>query len=383
MVEVKQSRVKSIGIYHPYFLGGGAETVALWILEALKEQYDITLFTYADLDWENLNLMYGTSLNKDSVKVRSLFPCWGLKPCNFFISNFKQFRQLAIHQTLAFMKKYSQDYDLVFSTYNGADLAKSGMQYIHWIKVLEGDNRPDDYFNKISNFSLDNLKSNYTLVNSQLVADAVKQAYGIGSRLVYPPVVIQSFDIPWESRENAFVCSGRLVQAKQPHRVIKVLKAVREQGLEVKLYITGGGGGTYEKKYRRFLNKMVAENSDWVKVMENLPYENYCKLLYSCKYGIHFKQEPFGISVAEMVKAGMITFSRSQGGQVEIIGSHHQDLLFSNDGEAIEKIVGVLKDQERQKYLLHSLERQKYLFSTEKFMKEIQTVLEEYFGERA
>ncbi|MBR8831147.1 MAG: hypothetical protein N5P05_003855 [Chroococcopsis gigantea SAG 12.99] len=379
MVEAKKSPLKSIGIYHPYFLGGGAETVALWILEALKDQYDITLFTSSDLNWEKLNLMYGTSLDKDAIKVRSLFPGIFLKPANFLLANLKQFKQFATHQTLAELKKYNQDYDLVFSTYNGADLGKPGIQYIHWIQVIEGSKPDKNYYNRLSNFSLDNLKKNHSLANSRVVADCVKQTYGINSSVIYPPVVIQSFEIPWLSKENAFVCSGRLVEAKQPHRVIKILKAVRERGADVKLYITGGGGGSYQNKYKRFLDKIVAENSDWVKVLENLPYTDYCQLLYRCKYGIHFKQEPFGISVAEMVKAGMIVLGRAQGGQVEIIGAHNQELLFNNDVEAIEKIVRVLSDETKQQQLLQSLETQKHLFSTQKFIREIQEVVAEYF----
>ena len=36
---------KTIGVYMPYFMGGGAEAVALWILEALKEKYDKDIAT--------------------------------------------------------------------------------------------------------------------------------------------------------------------------------------------------------------------------------------------------------------------------------------------------------------------------------------------------
>ena len=41
-----------IAVYYPAFLGGGAETVALWMLEALKEKYELTLFTVSDVDFE-------------------------------------------------------------------------------------------------------------------------------------------------------------------------------------------------------------------------------------------------------------------------------------------------------------------------------------------
>ncbi|MFM6494965.1 MAG: glycosyltransferase family 1 protein, partial [Microcystis panniformis] len=58
---------KTIGVYMPYFMGGGAESVALWILEALKEKYDLTLFTFYYPDWEKLNKLYETSLTPKEV----------------------------------------------------------------------------------------------------------------------------------------------------------------------------------------------------------------------------------------------------------------------------------------------------------------------------
>lgn len=37
---------KRLAIYYPCFMGGGAEAVGLWILEALKNDYDLTLYTF-------------------------------------------------------------------------------------------------------------------------------------------------------------------------------------------------------------------------------------------------------------------------------------------------------------------------------------------------
>ena len=123
----------------------------------------------------------------------------------------------------------------------------------------------------------------------------------------------------------------------------------------------------------------MAENSDWITLHENRPYQEYATLLSKCKYGIHYKKEPFGISIAEMVKAGAIPFVRSKGGQVEIVGAHNQELLFDSEDEAVEKIIATLKDAERQNQLIASLEEQKYLFSTEKFISDIQGIVDTYF----
>jgi len=373
---MQASEKKKIAVYYPAFLGGGAETVALWILEALKEKYDLTLFTISNVDFERLNSMYGTHLSHQSIIVKPLLP----KPLALFsnssISNSSHLRMILFHFLMRYMKAHQEEYDLTMSAYNAADLGQKGIHYVHWIKVLEGQ----PFYEWISDFSKERMKSNVLVTNSQVVAGYVKQEYGCDSVVVYPPVVLDTQEISWEQKDNAFICSGRLTEAKQPHKVIQILERVRNQGFDIKLHITGGGGGAYAWKYHRFVKKMVAERSSWVTLYENLKYADYVKILAKCKYGIHFKEEPFGISIAEMVKAGAISFVRSKGGQVEIVGRQNEALFFNNEKEAVEKIVAVLSSSETQKKLIEVLQEQKNLFSTERFMREMLNVVDNYFA---
>lgn len=379
MANHQENQLKKIAIFYPCFMGGGAEAVALWMLEALQNKYNLTLFTFSGLDFNKLNLMYNTHISKKNVKVIATVPKIYNLLTNFLVSNNADFRQIVFHSLLGKIKKNKDDYDLVISAYNGADLGKAGMQYVHWVKVIEGGKTAKKYYH-LSNFSLENLQTNITLANSKLVARVIKKTYHLEAKVIYPPVIIKVSENPWQEKENAFICSGRLVSAKEPHKAISILKAVRAKGYNLKLYLTGGGGGVNEWRYKRFLEKLIQENSDWVILCENLPYNQYMKILENCKYGIHLKQEPFGISVAEMVKAGAIPFVRNEGGQIEIVGEENQDLLFANETEAIEKIIQMLADSHKQEKTIKSLNKQKQLFSTEKFMQEIVTVVADYFG---
>ncbi|AFY34107.1 glycosyltransferase [Calothrix sp. PCC 7507] len=367
--------MKKIAVFHPYFLGGGAETVALWILQALQDQYEITLFTIGKIDFESLNLMYGTSLSNQSVKVINLVPDFFSHISYFLIANNKEMRMLFLHLLMRFFKKNSHNYDLVLSAYNAMDLGKIGIQYIHMTKVLEGTS----FYRKISTFSEEQIPKNISIANSYHIANRAKEIYGVDAKVVFPPVVMNIQNIPWSEKENAFICSGRIVKAKEPHRVIKILKLVREQGFDVKLHITGGGGGVYGWQYNNLIKKLVEENSSWITLHKGLPYEEYTQLLAKCKYGIHYKKEPFGISIAEMVKAGAIPFVRSQGGQVEIVGQHNDELFFNNEQEAVDKIINVLSNPLKQNQLVASLTTQINLFSTHKFMSEISEVVSSYF----
>ena len=367
---------KKIAIYYPYFAGGGAEAVGLWMLEALKDDYDLTLFTFSEPDFQKLNSLYETQLSRDLIKVNFIVPRGFSHLADFWRSNNDEFRKIVLHSILAKMRFNKDDYDLLMSGYNAVDLGKKGIQYIHWVKVVEGRKK---FYNKIFNFSEQQLKENISVVNSYQVAQIVKETYGIDSRVIYPPVMLKDCTLSRDKKEHAFVCSGRLVKAKQPHQVIEILHKVRQQGFDVKLYLTGGAGGVYESEYRQFLQKMIDANSEWVKLYENLSYEDYTAILYKCRYGIHYKIEPFGISVAEMIKAGLIPFVRSRGGQVEIVKQENSDLFFDNHNEAVEKIIQVLSNPKKQESLLISLQAQKKLFSTEIFSQGIKETVTQYF----
>lgn len=362
-------------MYYPCFMGGGAEAVALWMIEALKEKYSVTLFTVTEVDFDKLNGMYGTHLSNEQVEVKALSPAIFTSLCHFLTANNADFRMFFMHLLLRFFKSATQNFDLVMSAYNAVDLGQKGLQYIHWINVVEGK----AIHRKISNFSQTQLQENLSVSNSYFVADRVRKVYGIESSVIYPPVVMESQDISWEDKEDAFICSGRLVEVKQPHKVIQILSAVRRQGFDIKLYMTGGGGGTSGIKYRNMVMKMAEENASWVTVYENLEYKDYVDVVHRCRYGIHYKREPFGISIAEMVKAGAIPFVRSQGGHVEVVGQNNNELFFDSDEEAVSKIVSVLRHPEKQDKLRHALSEQKELFSTHRFMTEVDKAVNNYF----
>ncbi len=367
--------MKKIAIFYPYFMGGGAEAVGLWIIQALKDKYALTLFTLGEIKLEKLNAMYGTTISNEDIEILTILPKFFDILCYFMMSRNNNFQMLFFHTLIRIFKQNSHEYDLVMSAYNAMDMGQKGIQYIHWIKVLEG--KP--FHRKISAFSQEQLMENISVANSYCVADYVNKHYGINANVVYPPVVIDTPDIAWSDKEYAFICSGRIVEPKQPHKVIKILKQVRERGFDIKLHITGGGGGIYEWKYNNLVKKMVRENSSWITLHKNLPYQAYVKILANCKYGIHYKKEPFGISIAEMVKAGAIPFVRYEGGQVEIVGQNNEELFFNTEAEAVEKIIAVLSSSAKQTQVIASLNNQRNLFSTQRFMSEIDDLVTSYF----
>lgn len=88
---------------------------------------------------------------------------------------------------------------------------------------------------------------------------------------------------------------------------------------------------------------------------------------------------PFGIAVAEMVKAGCIVWVPKGGGQVEII--NHSRLIYENTQQAAEKIIHVLINDSLQQELRRHLQRQSGKFSIERFVSEVRIVVSEFLRE--
>jgi glycosyltransferase involved in cell wall biosynthesis len=124
--------------------------------------------------------------------------------------------------------------------------------------------------------------------------------------------------------------------------------------------------------------RVVRENSPWVLLHENLSREELIDLISSHRYGIHANiEEHFGIAVGEMIKAGCIVFVHNSGGQVEIVGRDER-LIYGTEEEAIEKIVRVMGDPDEQMSLIDYLKSRKEIFSTEKFMRDIQGIVRQF-----
>ncbi|MGD1932051.1 MAG: glycosyltransferase family 4 protein [Leptolyngbyaceae cyanobacterium] len=374
---------KKIAVWQPFFLGGGAEAVALWILEALKDNYEVTLHTIYPVDFSWLNKMYGTSLSETSIKVHAELPRKLARSLDFLMSNNEILRMALVYLTIKNLKNTSRKYDVLFSAFNAVDMGQQGVQYLHWTHVVESPYEKAKFWQKVLmdwvQLSPERIRQNVSVSNSKYTSEAVSKKYGIQSKIVFPPVVAEMKSLPWEQKEDLFICSGRLVFAKQPHRVINILKSVREKGFNVKLHITGAGGGG-ERKYQKKIYSLAEKNSEWIYIHENLPYCDYLDLVSRCRYGLHYKPEPFGISIAEMVKSGVIPFVRKRGGQIEIVGEENGELLFDDHEEAVDKIVNVLSNPALQQKISKSLEQRKYLFGEKHFTESIQSLVEEYLA---
>jgi glycosyltransferase involved in cell wall biosynthesis len=105
------------------------------------------------------------------------------------------------------------------------------------------------------------------------------------------------------------------------------------------------------------------------------------ELMARHKFGINgCKREAFGIAVAELVKAGCITFVPNGGGQTEIVD--HPALTFENGDDAVRKIVAALQGPLLQTELSEHLRKRSQYLSVERFQETVRTLVAELLGEK-
>jgi hypothetical protein len=109
-------------IGHPYLGRGGSEARVMWLIEALKRDFDVTVVTTGGWDLPALNSYYGTQVKQDEVKVR-------IAPVPLLISNMSAAAlRGACYQRFA--RQVAADYDVRISAYNLTDW---GLPAVHFI----------------------------------------------------------------------------------------------------------------------------------------------------------------------------------------------------------------------------------------------------------
>ncbi|MEM1369631.1 MAG: glycosyltransferase family 1 protein, partial [Cyanobacteria bacterium P01_H01_bin.15] len=170
-----------IAVFCPYFLGGGAEAVCLWILQALIERYSVTLYTLTGLDLVKMNRMYDTNLPTEKLKVVSLFSRkWELIIYSLMANN-TACKNFFVHLIIKRIKQECHNYAACFSAFNAVDMGRPSLQYLHYIGVI--DNKTQFY--KLSDFSEARLRENTSLANSGYVAKLAEAEYGSPAAVVY------------------------------------------------------------------------------------------------------------------------------------------------------------------------------------------------------
>ena len=381
---------KKVLLAHPDIAPpGGVQGLAAYVLQALQGEYDISIACYRPPAYNTLNRYFGTALQAENFTLYQV-PNW----MTWLLEHQPTPQALLKSCVLeAFIKRLArrQHFDIYFSTINELSFPKRGIQYIHFPRTYPA--RPDvDYrwFHRlpgalklyrtccywIAGMAWADLRRNLTLANSNYIASIFEGYHNVKPRIVFPPAPGHFTVKPWAEKKDQIVCLGRIATDKDLPKVIEIIRQLRVLGHDLSLIVIG----TWDCSgaYRRNLRRLLEQHRDWVRLEQDIPRQKVVRLLEESRYGIHgMVGEHFGMAVAEMQQAGCIVFVPHIGGPVEIVG-HEPRVIYASVEEAVTKIDAVLRDSGLQTELYHHALRQRELFTTERFVREIQEIVRQF-----
>jgi len=358
---------------------GGGESVSAWALQVLRERFAVSVLSFERPDTEALNRWFGTSLRSSdfawvpaATRTAALLRRIPIRVA---------YARLGLLQRVARGHVMRDRPDVVISFANEMDLGPPALQYVHYPALREP--RPDAFrwfhlrplvwayrrgVERLLPLSRERVRANTALANSSYVAEIYERLHGVRPPVLHPPVPGGFDPVPWDARETAFACAGRLSPEKRLETVIAVLAAVRRRGHALRLDLFGARD---HRAYARRLAPLLREHRDWVTLREGVSREAYTRELPRHRFGIHgMEGEHFGIGVAEMQRAGCVVFAPKAGGPAEILGGDAR-LLYGSPAEAEAKIARVLEDPGLQRQLHAEAAERAQRFGVERFAEEL------------
>lgn len=375
---------------HPWMGRGGSEATAMWALEALQDEFEVTFSTASPLDFDDLNQAFGTKV--DPQKIRFI-----QAPRIPTVNNPFRLAHLQIRFFERFCQKLARKADFCVSTYNPVQFGRPSIQLIGDFSFSEGM-RKRLYVHGDSKFchretivrrlylsfaeliSVPQIpladRGDLILANSNWSAKQLCDHFHVSeAKVIYPPVVLP--EAPSHSVRDplGFVCLGRVVPEKEIDRVITILEMVRGEGFPVTLSLIGQ---LDDSRYSNRIQEMISSR-EWIIPKGFLSLRKKQDVLASQTFALHAcRIEAFGIAVAEMASMGCIPLVPDTGGAGEIVP--FPELQFATNEEACAKILELIKDPESIPRFRESLSARVARFGPEAFRKELREHLGNFAG---
>ena len=165
------------------------------------------------------------------------------------------------------------------------------------------------------------------LTNSEYSKKSIKKLYDKTEPIVLnPPVDVSTFrklllSSKTNEREDIILVVSRFSADKQVENAIEVAKILHNKKVDAKMIIVGNVSRS-DMDYLQFLRTMIYDNNlnTYVKLEVGASFRQLLHLMSKSKVYLHpVAGEPFGISVAEAMAAGLIPVVPHVGGNSEFV----------------------------------------------------------------
>lgn len=355
---------------------GGGERLAVATIKAISSMgIDVELSTLEKPDMQLIHDAYGTSIEADLKKIRTLniFQKYRPRNCNvtvnthgdmlpFYHNDFNKKNAITYcHYPIASHLIDCGDPDYSAALQNMCLLGMTpSLQY--------------RYYNAARTAYIKMMVNSTVLTNSNFSRKAILKSFGVDSAVLPPPVDVDIFRnacLTSNSRDDSILVISRFNPSKKIENVIHLAKLLHQNELGTEMNIVGNmlpdGVG-----YFNYLNNLVKhyELEDFVRFEINLRFDRLLDLMRRSKVYVHpLPGEPFGISTVEAMSAGIIPVVPDIGGHTEFVPAKYQ---FHTYGQGVGAVAAALAApaSERTK-LSHSTQK----YSVTNYIKKFQQIL--------
>ena len=359
------------------------------VLELAQHEFEVTLATESPFDCERLNQAYHTAVSRTKVAV-------GLAPTPAWLGRMRGGDALRGAYFSRYVRQIASRFDVCVSAYNFVPFGRPAIQFVadfSWDDALRRESDPPSpglrgviqrsgplrslYLAAVGAIFLEgappsNSRNDIVVANSRWTADLLARRHGVASRVIYPPVHAEPFDVD-ARRSDDFVMLGRIAPDKRIEDAIDVLARVRARGHEFNFHVIGP---LDDSAYSNRLRNVAQKHGDWVRLRGGIYGAGKFNEIAQHSYALHMRaREPFGIAVAEQVKMGLIPFVPADTAPAEIVGDPR--LCFVSRDHAVEVIDGLLRRADEHQPIRAKLAARGKAFSKERFTAEVTALLRE------
>ena len=375
---------------------GGSEYLPLLLVEELQRTCEVTLALNWRSDVKRAADFFGTKIDMSRLKTVAV------KPAGSFARKIDAI--IPVFSTRR-LKALAKDADICISAANPVDFGKSAHHFVYLLRTF-GDNAFLDFIcHAPPKPALARLKQRLKTIVAEsilrpllgvrstrkILSDAsesiyptslyvervMREFYGaFNGSVFYPPTTFE-FTKTGIARDPLKVAVlGQVFPQKRIDRMIWIVRRAREIA---KLdFVMEIGGALHDTPYVASIKEMASRES-WIRLLGGIYGDEKEEFLLSATYALHAERdEAFGISVVEYMKAGLIAIVPDDGGTPEVTAN--QELTYSTDEEAASMLARLATDETfRNRSALLAAKRAKD-FSRERYMERQHELLERIVG---
>ena len=371
-------------VAHPIWGRGGAEAAAMWVLVALVEDFDVTVYTAGGFDLAALNELAGTDLQEGRIVLSR----WVSKPL-------LPIGALSAGAFLRSLWKVGRDYDLRVSA---ATPLPWGRPAVHFISSVLWNDRLAAKASRVqpldvsirtrlsqcliklcSGWKARISPADVLIANSQWTRRQCIELSSKPIHVVHPVVPSLPPGRSWNHREQAVLVFGRVSPEKRVESCIRIVEMARSWGFPGHLVIAGPAG---EARYVDEIETLCRARSDWITRVPGLFGADKLDLLGRVKYGLSAcSVEAFGIATAEMAASGIVVIVPEGTGQSDIIVDPIQ--TYRTEVEAASHLLTLARDGTQQIRLHKSAYAGAGRYSSARFINQVRAIFGDALNQSA